>query len=71
MGAAAARLDALSPLASLGRGFAVPLGPDGRVLRRSADFAPNDPLRLRVVDGVVDCRVDGVRPFELPREGAA
>ncbi|HUF12120.1 MAG TPA: exodeoxyribonuclease VII large subunit [Longimicrobiales bacterium] len=68
MGSAAARLEALSPLASLARGYAVPLAPDGRVLRRAADFQPSDRVRLRVTDAEVDCRVDGVRP--LPRDGA-
>ena len=62
MGETAARLDALSPLAALARGFAVPLGPDGRVLRSAADFAPGDPVRVRVVDAEVDCRVETVHP---------
>lgn len=71
MGAAAARLNALSPLAALSRGFAVPLAPSGQVLRRGADFDAGDALRLRVVDAEVDCRVERVRPFDLRQEGAA
>ena len=69
MGAVAAGLDARSPLAALARGFAVPLSPDGAVLRRAADFAPGDALRLRVVDAEVGCHVDEVRP--LVEKGAA
>jgi exodeoxyribonuclease VII large subunit len=52
------RLDALSPLSALGRGYAVPLDYDGRILRRTADFVRGAPFRLRVVDGSVGCRVD-------------
>lgn len=55
--ATAARLQALSPLNVLSRGYAVPLGAGGRVLRRADDFAPGTPFDLRVSDGVVPCRV--------------
>jgi exodeoxyribonuclease VII large subunit len=55
----AGRLNALSPLSTLARGYAVPLDPAGRVLRRTADFVPGAGFRLRVVDGSVECRVEG------------
>jgi exodeoxyribonuclease VII large subunit len=54
----AAQLDALSPLRVLERGYAVPTGPDGRVLKRRAEFAPGAPFTLRVADGRVDARVE-------------
>ncbi|HSU14843.1 MAG TPA: exodeoxyribonuclease VII large subunit [Longimicrobium sp.] len=54
----AARLQALSPLNVLARGYAVPLGGGGRVLRGVADFAAGARFDLRVADGVVPCRVD-------------
>lgn len=54
----AAQLDALSPLRVLDRGYAVPTDPDGRVLKRAADFAPGAPFALRVADGRVDARVE-------------
>jgi exodeoxyribonuclease VII large subunit len=54
----AAQLDALSPLRVLERGYAVPTGPDGRVLKRRAEFAPGTPFTLRVADGRVDARVE-------------
>jgi exodeoxyribonuclease VII large subunit len=53
------KLEALSPLASLERGYSVALDPEGRVLRRVADFEAGDRIRLRVVDGRVACTVDG------------
>jgi exodeoxyribonuclease VII large subunit len=54
----AAQLDALSPLRVLDRGYAVPRGSDGRVLRRAADFPPGRPFSLRVVDGDVPAHAD-------------
>ncbi|HEX2206050.1 MAG TPA: exodeoxyribonuclease VII large subunit, partial [Longimicrobium sp.] len=62
----AARLNALSPLSTLARGFAVPQDPAGRVLRRTADFAPGDAFRLRVVDGTVEARVEGTEQTPPP-----
>jgi exodeoxyribonuclease VII large subunit len=49
----AASLDALSPLTVLGRGYSVARDGRGRVLRRTADFAPGEDFRLRVSDGEV------------------
>jgi exodeoxyribonuclease VII large subunit len=54
----AAKVDALSPLQSLARGYAVPLAEDGRILRRRSEFAPGRPFRLRILDGSVPCRVE-------------
>jgi exodeoxyribonuclease VII large subunit len=53
-----AQLDALSPLRILDRGYAVPVDPDGRVLKRRDDFRPGAPFRLRVADGDVGARVE-------------
>jgi exodeoxyribonuclease VII large subunit len=57
--ALAGRLNALSPLSTLARGYAVPLDPAGRVLRRTTDFVPGAEFRLRVMDGSVTARVEG------------
>ncbi len=59
---ASGRLDALSPLATLSRGYAVPLDRAGRVLRNVAGFPHGSSFDLRVVDGRVECRVAGTRP---------
>jgi exodeoxyribonuclease VII large subunit len=53
-----AQLDALSPLRVLDRGYAVPVAPDGRVLKRRVDFLPGERFRLRVADGDVPARVE-------------
>ncbi len=68
---AARHLEALSPLAAFSRGYAAPLSGEGRILRRSADFAPGAPFVLRVSDGDVACRVDDRVPDPLPRLDAA
>ncbi|MFI5235085.1 MAG: exodeoxyribonuclease VII large subunit [Gemmatimonadales bacterium] len=57
----AAQLDALSPLKVLGRGYAVPVAADGRVLKTTGDFAVGDRFTLRVSDGTVPARVEGER----------
>jgi len=59
LAAAGGRLDALSPLGVLSRGFAVPRDATGRVLRRTADFRAGERFALRVVDGTVNARVEG------------
>jgi exodeoxyribonuclease VII large subunit len=52
-----ARLDALSPLRVLGRGYAVARDTDGTVLKRVAQLPSGKAFRLRVTDGEVDARV--------------
>ena len=54
--AAAAGLDALSPLGVLARGYAIARATDGRVLRRTADFVPGSAFRLRISDGEISAR---------------
>jgi exodeoxyribonuclease VII large subunit len=58
LGRLAAMLDALSPLAVLGRGYAIPRDLEGRVLRRQAEFTPGTPFTLTVTDGTVPVRVE-------------
>ena len=52
-----ARLDALSPLKVLARGYAVARDDQGAVLKRVAQFSPGQEFRLRVTDGEVRGRV--------------
>jgi exodeoxyribonuclease VII large subunit len=54
----AAQLEALSPLRVLERGYALPTTPDGRILKRRAEFIPGAPFSLRVADGSVPARVE-------------
>lgn len=55
--AVAARLDALSPLKVLARGYAVARDRKGRVLKRVEAFTPGLAFRLTVADGDVDAHV--------------
>lgn len=55
---AGGRLDALSPLGTLARGYAVPLDGEARVKRSIAMFDLGETFDLRVVDGNVQCRTE-------------
>ena len=50
------KLDALSPLRVLQRGYAVARDEAGRVLKRAAQFSPGLPFRLELADGEVRAR---------------
>lgn len=53
-----ARVTALSPAATLERGYAVLQTADGHVVRRPTDVAPGDVLRARVAEGEFAVRVE-------------
>jgi exodeoxyribonuclease VII large subunit len=61
-------MDALSPLATLRRGYAVPLDHSGRVLRKVEDFPAEVRFDLRVVDGRVECEALENRSGEVSVE---
>lgn len=56
------RLNALSPLATLERGYAVARAPDGRALTSTTQFAQGMPFNVVLRDGSVGATVDEVRP---------
>jgi exodeoxyribonuclease VII large subunit len=58
----AGKLEALSPLSALARGYAVALDENGRVLRSVDDFETNEAFTLRVTDGRIRSRVVDVEP---------
>lgn len=55
--ALAAKLDALSPLKVLSRGYSVATLENGEVLRRTEQTAVGDKFSLRLEDGSINCRV--------------
>jgi exodeoxyribonuclease VII large subunit len=60
LAAAAASLDALSPLRVLGRGYAMVTDEQGNVLRRAADAAVGGRTVSRLADGTLFCRVEEI-----------
>ncbi|MFI5254633.1 MAG: exodeoxyribonuclease VII large subunit [Candidatus Limnocylindrales bacterium] len=58
---AARALGALSPFATLERGYAIVRRPDGSVVRSAAQERPGDPLDVRLAEGTLDVRVERVR----------
>jgi len=61
LAAAASKLDALSPLKVLGRGYAIGYDADGGVLDSVHRVAVGDSLRLRLSDGTVGCQVTEIQ----------
>ncbi len=57
LAACASKLDALSPLKVLGRGYAIGYRADGRVIETVADAQLGETVRIRVTDGVLGCTV--------------
>jgi exodeoxyribonuclease VII large subunit len=59
---AARALQAVSPLATLQRGFAIiARASDGAIIRRSIDIGIDDQLEARLADGTITARVTGRR----------
>jgi len=57
---AAARLDAMSPLKVLGRGYAIAMREDGSAVRRAADLAVGDSVSVRFAEGKANCEVTAI-----------
>jgi exodeoxyribonuclease VII large subunit len=62
LAAAAGRLDALSPLATLSRGYAIAQGYDGQTLGSARAFAPGMSFDLRLRDGTVRSTASSIHP---------
>ena len=59
-GNAMTHLDAVSPLATLARGYSVTTATDGNVLKQTKQIKAGDVLTTRLVDGWVESEVKGV-----------
>ncbi|MGI8466014.1 exodeoxyribonuclease VII large subunit [Pectobacterium punjabense] len=57
LGIACSRLEGVSPLATLARGYNVTTAPDGKVLKNVAQTAPGETLKTRLQDGWVESQV--------------
>ncbi len=61
LAAAARTLNAVSPLATLERGYAIVAHADGRVVKRAADVSAGETVRARTADGSFTATVDDVQ----------
>jgi exodeoxyribonuclease VII large subunit len=62
LGALDARLHSLSPLAVLGRGYALVLSTEGALIRSTAQISSGDQLATRLADGSFTGRVETISP---------
>ena len=69
LAANAAQLDALSPLAVIGRGYSVLRDADGKVVRHLDQAPIGMRISARLSDGWVDAEVTGQRPQKLAEPG--
>jgi len=63
----AQRLDALSPLAVLERGYSLTIGPDGRLLRSAAKVSVGQQVKTRLHCGSITSEVVGICPDDVDR----
>lgn len=57
LGELSGKLNALSPLQTLSRGYAIAMGSDGAVKKTTADFYSGEDFLLKLRDGDVECTV--------------
>lgn len=62
LGLASRSLNTVSPLATLGRGYAIAQDSAGKIVRDAGNLATGDELRLRLHHGEADCHVTTIRP---------
>ena len=58
------KLDAMSPLKVLTRGYAMVAKEDGTIVRSVSDVKPKEPIAVRVSDGTIVATVIGGKPNE-------
>ncbi|HRN61147.1 MAG TPA: exodeoxyribonuclease VII large subunit [Luteimonas sp.] len=59
-------LEAISPLATIARGYSILQRDDGRIVRGTRDVATGDPLSARLSDGRLQLRVEAVESTGTP-----
>lgn len=67
-GTALTHLEAVSPLATLARGYSVTTATDGKVLKQTKQVKAGDTLTTRLNDGWVESEVRVVTPVKQPRK---
>lgn len=64
----AAHLEAVSPLATLARGYSVTQAQDGKLLKQTRQIKPGDTLTTRLADGIVESQVTAIAPVKKTRK---
>ena len=64
MGIAAAQLEGLSPLAVLGRGYAIARDGEGAIVKKVESAPPGTELDVTVSDGLLNCRVEATQRID-------
>ena len=67
-GRLAAKLDALSPLAVLARGYSLTWSTRGKLLRRAVDAEIGEEIRVDLSEGGLRCRVEALEPARRASE---
>ena len=62
LGNLAARLDSLSPLAVLNRGYSIAQTEDGSIIRDAAQVTKGDKLKIKLANGKLDAEVLSSEP---------
>lgn len=70
-GTVLAQLEAVSPVATLARGYSVTTAEDGKVLKKTKQVRSGDTLMTRLDDGWVKSQVTGIKSMKAPRKPAA
>lgn len=60
LGLAAGKLDAVSPLAVLGRGYSLTFNENGRIISRCGDTEPGEKIKVQLADGDIEALVENV-----------
>jgi exodeoxyribonuclease VII large subunit len=60
LGTLSRALDTVSPLATLGRGYAIVQTGDGQVVRKATEVKVGDRINTRLGSGQLDCRVEAI-----------
>lgn len=68
LAATAARTEAMSPVAVLGRGYSLCENDEGTLIRDSSQVAPGDPVRVRLARGQLRCEVTEEIPPSTGRD---
>lgn len=60
LGGLSRALDAISPLATLGRGYAIAQTKNGQIVRKASQTSVDEKLNIRLGEGSLDCRVEAI-----------